>query len=42
MNKMNIEHPTSNAERGTCGQKVIPNFDVRSSMFGVRCSLFQP
>ena len=35
MNELNIEHPTSNAEHRTCGQNVVPNFEVR-------CSLLHP
>src|SRR2546426_4052491 len=35
MSELNIEHPTSNAEHRTCGQNVVPNFDVRCSMFCV-------
>ena len=33
MSKTNIEHPTSNAEHRTCGQKVVANFVVY--LFGV-------
>src|SRR5262245_47905423 len=41
MNELNTEHPTSNVEHRTWGEKVVRHFEVRCSMFGVRCSLLQ-
>ena len=42
MNKTNIEHPTSNAEQRRRGHATESTFDVRCSMFDVRCFPFHP